>query len=52
MHWWPSEIPLGWKRPGSQCTLGPDPVDAVVVKISSLWSLRKVKRLFPTEPPR
>jgi hypothetical protein len=51
MRWWDLEIALGWKRVGSQCISGPDPVDGVVVKTSSL-SFRKVNRLFPTDPPR
>jgi hypothetical protein len=51
MRWWDSEIPLGCKRLGSQCTSGPDLVDTVVVKISSL-SFRKANRMFPTDPPR
>jgi hypothetical protein len=52
MHWWTSEIPIGWKSLSSQRTLGPDPIDAVVVETSSFWSPCKMKRLFPTEPPR
>jgi hypothetical protein len=52
MHWWPSEIPLGWKSLGWQCTPGPDPVDPAAVEPSGFLSPRKVKGLFPTEPPR
>jgi len=52
MDCWPSEIPLGPKCLSSKCTSGLVQADAVVLETSSVPSARKVKILFPTDPPR